>query len=140
MLRNTGLPAYSDTSYSDIPATVTVFWSIKGPSYTENPGYNDILITVTLFGRPNTVPVSGDACTIFNNFFQNSTNSPSSTSTGLFVYLVSHSHNWTHHPSFSPPVPFFALHAYLVFFWRVACTQVLLFGVDHHMFLLYEPA
>ena len=26
---DTGLPAYSDTGYSDIPATVTVFRSIK---------------------------------------------------------------------------------------------------------------
>ena len=35
----TGLPAYSDT------------------------GYSDILLTVTLFGRSNTVTVSGEACT-----------------------------------------------------------------------------
>ena len=34
----TGLPAYSDTGYSDIPATVT------------------------LFGRPNAVTVCGEAC------------------------------------------------------------------------------
>ena len=53
----TGLPAYSD-----IPATVTVFWSIEGYPYTENPGYSDIQLTVTLFGRPNTVTVSGEAC------------------------------------------------------------------------------
>ena len=45
----TGLPAYSD-----IPATVTVFGSIKGSPYTENPGYSDIPLTVTLFDHPNT--------------------------------------------------------------------------------------
>ena len=33
----TGLPAYSDTGYSDILATVTVFWSIKESPYTEIP-------------------------------------------------------------------------------------------------------
>ena len=60
---NTGLPAYSDTGYSDIPATVTLFGSKKGSPYTENPGYSDIPATVTLFGRPNTVTVSGEACT-----------------------------------------------------------------------------
>ena len=58
----TGLPAYSDTGYSDIPATVTVFWSIKGSPHTENPGYSDIPHPVTLFGRPNTVTLSGEAC------------------------------------------------------------------------------
>jgi len=57
-----GLTAYSDTGYSDIPAIVTVFWSIKGSPYTENPGYSDILLTVTLIGHPNTVTVSGEAC------------------------------------------------------------------------------
>ena len=58
----TGLPAYSDTGYSDIPATVTDYWSKKGSPYSENPGYSDILLTVTLFGPPNTVTVSGEAC------------------------------------------------------------------------------
>ena len=29
---------------------------------TENPGYSDIPLTVTLFCRPNTVTVSGEAC------------------------------------------------------------------------------
>ena len=58
----TGLPTYSDTGYSDIPATVTDFWSIKGSPYIENPGYSDILLTVTLLGRPNPVTVSGEAC------------------------------------------------------------------------------
>ena len=62
----TCLPAYSDTGYSDIPATVTVFWSMKGSPFTENPGYSDIPLTVTLFCRPNppnAVTVSGEACT-----------------------------------------------------------------------------
>ena len=63
----TGLPDYSDTGYSDIPATVTVFWSKKGFPYTENPCYSDSLLTVTLFGRSNpAVTVSGEACTISN--------------------------------------------------------------------------
>ena len=64
----TGLPAYSD-----IPATVTVFGSIKGSPYTENPGYSDIPLTVTLFGCPNTVTVSGEACITIceNTFHQN---------------------------------------------------------------------
>ena len=63
----TGLPAYSVTGYSDIPATMTVFWSKKGFPYTENPGYSEILLTVTLFGRPNpAVTVSGEACTMSN--------------------------------------------------------------------------
>ena len=44
------------------PVTVTVFWSINGSPYTENPGYSDILLTVTLFCHPNTVNVSGEAC------------------------------------------------------------------------------
>ena len=61
---NTGLPGYSDTGYIDIPATVTLLWSIKGSPYTENPGYSDILLTVTLFGRPNTVTVIGEACNV----------------------------------------------------------------------------
>ena len=61
---NTGLPAYSDTGYSDILASVTVFLPIKGSPYTGNPGYSDIPLTVTLFGRPNTVTVSGKACTM----------------------------------------------------------------------------
>ena len=61
---DTGLPACSDTGYSDIPATVTVFWSIKGSPHTENPGYSDIPLTVTLFVRPNTVTVSGEDCTV----------------------------------------------------------------------------
>ena len=60
----TGLPAYSDTGYSDIPATMTVFWSKKGFPYTENPGYSEILLTVTLFGRPNTV--SGETSVLFS--------------------------------------------------------------------------
>ena len=55
MIISTGLPAYSDTSYSDIPATVTIFWSITGSLYTENHGYSDILLTVTLLGRPLTL-------------------------------------------------------------------------------------
>ena len=38
----TGLPAYSDTGYSDIPATVTVFRS----HYSENPGYSNTPLTV----------------------------------------------------------------------------------------------
>ena len=50
-----------------IPATVTVFWSVKGSPYNENPGYSDIPLTVTLVGRPNTVTVSGEACTIFQS-------------------------------------------------------------------------
>ena len=54
---------YSDTGYNDIPATVTVFWYIKGSPCTKNPGYSDIPLTVTLFGRHNTVTVSGEACT-----------------------------------------------------------------------------
>ena len=29
---------------------------------TENPSYSDILLTVSLFGRQNTVTVSGEAC------------------------------------------------------------------------------
>ena len=62
--RNTGLPAYSDTRNSDIPATVTLFGSKKGSPFSENPGYSDILHTVTLFGRPNTVTVSGEACNV----------------------------------------------------------------------------
>ena len=33
---STGLLAFSDTGKSDIPATVTVFWSKKGSPYTEN--------------------------------------------------------------------------------------------------------
>ena len=57
-----GLPAYSDTGYSEILLTVTLFWSIKGSAYTENPGCSDILLAVTLFGRPNHVTVSGEAC------------------------------------------------------------------------------
>ena len=61
---STGLPAYSDTGYSDILDIVTLFWSIKGSPCTENPSYSDILLTVTLFGRPNTVTVSGKACTV----------------------------------------------------------------------------
>ena len=52
----TGLPAYSD-----IPATVTVFWSIKGSPFSEDPGYSDIPLTVILYGRPNTATVSGEA-------------------------------------------------------------------------------
>ena len=40
----TGPPAYSDTDYSVIPATVTIFWSLKGSPYTENPGNSDILL------------------------------------------------------------------------------------------------
>ena len=56
-----GLPAYSDTGYIDIPAFDS-FWSKKGSPYSENPGYSDIPLTVTLFGRPNTVTVSGEAC------------------------------------------------------------------------------
>ena len=59
---STGLPAYSDTGYSDILDIVTLFWSIKGSPCTENPSYSDILLTVTLFGRPNTVTLSGEAC------------------------------------------------------------------------------
>ena len=35
----TGLPADSDTGYSDILLTVTLFGSKKGSPYTENPGY-----------------------------------------------------------------------------------------------------
>ena len=62
VLLYTGLPAYSDSGYSDIPAAVTFFWSQKGSPNTENPGYSDISPTVTLFGRPNTVTVSGEAC------------------------------------------------------------------------------
>ena len=49
----TGLPAYSDTGYSDILLSVTLSGSKKGSPYTENPGYSDIPFTVTLFGRPN---------------------------------------------------------------------------------------
>ena len=46
---------------------MTVFWSKKGFPYTENPGYSEILLTVTLFGRPNpAVTVSGEACTMSN--------------------------------------------------------------------------
>ena len=59
---NEPCPAYSDASYSGIPAAVTVFWSQKGSPNTENPGYSDIPLSVTLFGRPNTVTVSGQAC------------------------------------------------------------------------------
>ena len=43
---------------------MTVFWSIKGSPYTENPRYRDIPLTVTLFGRPNTVTISGEACNV----------------------------------------------------------------------------
>ena len=57
-----GLPAYSDTGYSDIPATVTFYWSIKGSPFTGIPGYMDIPHTGTLFCRPDTVTVSGEAC------------------------------------------------------------------------------
>ena len=72
MQHYTGLPAYSDTSYSDIPVTLTVFWSKKGSSYTDNPGYSDIPLTVTLFGRPITVTVSGEACNLnSHNLFAN---------------------------------------------------------------------
>ena len=63
---STGLPTYSDTGYSDIPATGTVFWSIRGSPCSENPGYSDILLTVTLVGRPNTVTKSGEACSKLN--------------------------------------------------------------------------
>ena len=45
---------------------MTVFWSKKGSPYTENPCYCDIPLTVTLFARPNTVTVSGEACIIKN--------------------------------------------------------------------------
>ena len=48
--------ALQATAYSDILLTVTLFWSIKRFPYTENPGYSD------MFGRPNTVTVSGEAC------------------------------------------------------------------------------
>ena len=37
----------------------------SGSDCTENPGYSDIPHTVTLFGRPNTVSVSGEACAIY---------------------------------------------------------------------------
>ena len=37
----------------------------KEPSFTENPSYSDIPATVTLFGRPNTVTVSGEAWTCY---------------------------------------------------------------------------
>ena len=49
---DTGLPAYSDTGYSDIPATVTVFWSKKESHYTEKPGFSDTPLTVTLLAVP----------------------------------------------------------------------------------------
>ena len=44
------------------------FWSIKGSPYTENAGYSDILLTVRLFCRPNTVTVSGELCTPMTYF------------------------------------------------------------------------
>ena len=46
-------------------------WSKKGSPYTENPGYSDILLTVILFGRPNPVTVSREAC-ILKFFIQTS--------------------------------------------------------------------
>ena len=56
------LKGYNDTGYSNIPVTVTVFWSKRGSPYSENPGYSDIPLTGTVFGRPNIVTISGEAC------------------------------------------------------------------------------
>ena len=50
-------------SASDIVIRVRVFRSKKGSPYTENPGNIDIPLTVTLFGRRNTVTESGETCT-----------------------------------------------------------------------------
>ena len=47
-------------------ATVTVFGLLKGSPYTKNSDYSVILLTLTLFGRPNTVTVSGEACINYN--------------------------------------------------------------------------
>ena len=52
------------TGYSDILVRVTLFRSKKGSPYNENPGYSDIPLTVTLLSRPNTVTVSGEACSV----------------------------------------------------------------------------
>ena len=46
------------------------FWGKKGSPCTENPGYSDFPHTVTLFGRPNAVTVTGEACTNFLQFSQ----------------------------------------------------------------------
>ena len=54
---NTGLPAYSDTL-----ATETVFWSKKGSPNTENHRTEWHSLAVTLFCRPSTVTLSGEAC------------------------------------------------------------------------------
>ena len=57
-----GLPAYSDTGYSDNPATVTVIWSQKGPSYFENHRIEWQTLIVTLFRFLSTVTVTDRAC------------------------------------------------------------------------------
>ena len=49
---DTGLPAYSDTGYSDTGYSDSFSVHKKRSPYTENPGYSDILLTVTLFAIP----------------------------------------------------------------------------------------
>ena len=65
---DTGLPAYSDTAYSDILLTVTVFGSKLGSPYTKICWLECHLLTVTLFRRPNGVTVSGQNCSLWGNF------------------------------------------------------------------------
>ena len=65
-------PVHSDTGpigYSDNPATVTVFWSQNGSSYTDNHRIEWQSLTVTLFRFPCTVTVTDRACT-FNITFK----------------------------------------------------------------------
>ena len=63
---------------------VTIFWPcpevviISDYRCTGPPGYSDIMLTVTIFGRPNTVTVSGDrvACTHKIGYLGNSDKYP----------------------------------------------------------------
>ena len=72
----TGLPAYSDTGYSDTVIKLSSysdtflipqldFHTIKLLGYSDTVIVRSSPLTVTLFCRPNTVAVSGEACILF---------------------------------------------------------------------------